>query len=94
MGKLFSAYGPSSILEKNLNRRNRTQAGPRLGANLNGSSSPGALVPKTAGMLGIPAITSGENEFTEDDEEDPDFSGFEEPVVIRLMADFNQKKSV
>ena len=40
--------------------------------------------------------TDGSDDYTEDDDdENPDFSGFDEPIVIRLMANmFSQKKSV
>lgn len=54
LSKLFVAYGPSSIVDKDVLRRNKTQAGPRhnLG-NLNGSSSPNSFAPRTAGAPAI-----------------------------------------
>ena len=95
------AYGPSSIVEKDAIRRNRTQAGPRHLGNIGSSSSPNSYLPRTAVMGGgHPALLQGEHEFTTDeeddqDEENPDFSGFDEPIVIRLMTNmFSQKKSV
>ncbi len=85
LSKLFMAYGPSSIVEKEmLIRRNKTQAGPRAGGGplINESQSPSAhhQAPKTA------AIMHGEQDFTTDEEDEADFSGFDEPIIIRLMT--------
>jgi hypothetical protein len=78
-------------------RKNRTQTGPRLGANgLNGSSSPNAGLRKSL-PDSLPRLAAPNTEdFTDEDdeEEDPDFSGFDEPVIIRLMSTmFSQKKT-
>jgi len=98
LSKLFSAYGPSSLVEKEatLNlRKNRTQAGPRFGD----SASPNAAALRKSLPDSLPHFGAAHTEeFTDEDpdeEEDPDFSGFDEPVVIRLMANmFSQKKIV
>jgi hypothetical protein len=73
LSKLFSAYGPSTVVDpvKSLKR----------------------LSPKNR-SAGFNMRLLGEEESNEDEEE-PDFSNFEEPIIIRLMAGmFGQKKSV
>jgi len=50
------------------------------------------LLPKTAAAINN---ASEDHPIFDNDEDDPDFSGFDEPIVIRLMANmFSQKKSV
>jgi len=51
-----------------------------------GIISPAYHIPRTAAG---PALMQGEHEFTtdeEDNEDDADFSGFDEPIMIRMMA--------
>ena len=95
LSKLFSAYGPSTMLDRDTlkMRKNRTQAGFRQKLASPHNEYLRKSLPTYAGEEG--ADMYYENEEDEDEEDNPDFSGFDEPVVIRLMANmFSQKKVV
>jgi hypothetical protein len=87
MSKLFSAYGPSTVIDpsKSFPRRTKTQGQARLN-----SQSP---MNASAGINRQSLVNEADT--NEDSDDDPDFSNFEEPIIVRLMANmFGQKKSV
>jgi hypothetical protein len=98
LSKLFSAYGPSSMVDKEgphgrfgPPRRNKTQGARRPAREASEGKPATAGYPAGARVQNSPY----EDHSGEDDEEEPDFSSFDEPIVIRLMANmFAQKKSV